>query len=57
MLVPLTDPTHQLAVLMHEAIRADRARQLRAARLETGDLYDDAQPAPAARRPVDAVVR
>jgi hypothetical protein len=47
MLVPLTDPTHQLTMLMIEAIRADRQRRARAARLEPGDIHDDAvQPAP-----------
>ena len=50
MLVPLTDPNHQLAILMLDQIRADQQRQLRsAARPETGDLYDDV-PAPARRR-------
>jgi hypothetical protein len=50
MLVPLTDPNHQLAILMIDQIRADQERQLRAsARRETGDLYDEAV-APAPRR-------
>ena len=47
MLVPLTDPTHHLAMLMIETIRADQQRQLRASRRETGELYgDQVQPAP-----------
>jgi hypothetical protein len=47
MLVPLTDPTHHLAMLMLETIRVDQQRQLRAAQRETGDLYGDpATPAP-----------
>ena len=49
MLVPLTDPTHQLTMLMIETIAADQRRQARAARVESGDLYDD-PPLPAPRR-------
>ena len=41
MLVTLTDPSHMLAMLMTETITADRRRQARAARVESGDLYDD----------------
>jgi hypothetical protein len=48
MLVPLTDPNHQLAILMLDQIRADQQRQFRsAARPEAGVLDDEA---PARRR-------
>ena len=49
MLVPLTDPTHQLSMLMIETIAADQRRQARAAAVESGDLYDD-PPLPTPRR-------